>query len=234
MNGRIDPPSSLDRMAPQDLETLARQGRLVVAERAGVLVGCGFFTLRPESVYLGKLAVASECRGRGVLKRMVSLADDLARRHGKARLELETRIELTENRRTFEAVGFSVTGESSHAGYDRPTSLSLQRSIPMSEIEARTQIANARPGHNGGPPLDDPEDHVPPWGKGGIKTYFEWRSAHRAAWKVSPAIARRRVDKARACGLTYEEYTRVLLDTGRHLQPGDKEAIAAIIARRDA
>jgi hypothetical protein len=84
--------------------------------------------------------------------------------------------------------------------------------------------------HNGGPPLDD---HEPEWGTGPIRVYFRWKAAHRTAWQPpSHEIAVRRLRKAEACGLTYEEYTAELLDTGRYLQPDDVERIARIKARR--
>jgi hypothetical protein len=76
-------------------------------------------------------------------------------------------------------------------------------------------------GHNQGPPLDD--EHVPEWGRGGFGTYFEWRRAWRAAWKSIPAeMALKRLARAEAAGLTYEEYTSELLDTGRYLHKGDQ------------
>jgi hypothetical protein len=85
--------------------------------------------------------------------------------------------------------------------------------------------------HNNGPPLDD--DHVPEWGRGGIKTYFYWKKAHKAVWKsVSFDIMRFRQEKADALGLTYEEYTLELLDQGRHLQVTDTDRIDAIKASR--
>ena len=85
--------------------------------------------------------------------------------------------------------------------------------------------------HNNGPPLED--DHVPEWGRGGIKTYFYWKKAHKAVWKgVSFDIMRFRQEKADALGLTYEEYTLELLDQGRHLQVTDGQRIEAIKARR--
>jgi hypothetical protein len=74
--------------------------------------------------------------------------------------------------------------------------------------------------HTQGPPLED--EHVPEWGKGGFGTYFEWRRAHRAVWKTIPTeVALRRLRRAEALGLSYEEYTLELLDTGRYLQEGD-------------
>jgi hypothetical protein len=65
-----------------------------------------------------------------------------------------------------------------------------------------------RIGHNGGPPLDPSVD----W-RG-----FCWRRAHARAWKT-PAreIALARLARARVLGMTYRQYTAVLLDRGVHL-----------------
>ena len=64
------------------------------------------------------------------------------------------------------------------------------------------------PGHNLGPPLD-PGVH---W------RAFCWKKAHAKAWKVPPReIALARLNRAEALGLTYREYTAVLLDRGIHL-----------------
>lgn len=86
------------------------------------------------------------------------------------------------------------------------------------------------PTHNGGPPLDD---HTPPWGSNGVRRYFAWKRAHTQAWQpVSRETALRRLKRAKACGLTYEEYVSHLLDTGQYLQPEDVAIITGIIARR--
>jgi hypothetical protein len=82
-------------------------------------------------------------------------------------------------------------------------------------------------GHNGGPPLDD--EHVPEWGRGAIGNFFYWRAAHRQAWRSIPhEVMLRRLDKAERLGLTYEEYTLEILDSGRYLGPDDVDRIAAI------
>lgn len=87
--------------------------------------------------------------------------------------------------------------------------------------------------HNGGPPLEEPDRHVPEWGPGGIGSYFDWKRARQRAFApVSHSIMMRRVKKAEACGVTYEEYMLVLLDTGRYLQPSDTQIIRRILARR--
>jgi len=79
-------------------------------------------------------------------------------------------------------------------------------------------------GDNGGPPLEE-SPHEPEWGTGKIGRYFEWRTAHRRAWRKPPETALRRQEQAEALGLTYEEYTLELLERGRYPQPEDVEAI---------
>jgi hypothetical protein len=63
-------------------------------------------------------------------------------------------------------------------------------------------------GHNGGPPLDPGAD----WRR------FCWRKAHARAWKTPPReIALARLARAQTLGMTYREYTAILLDKGVHL-----------------
>ena len=84
---------------------------------------------------------------------------------------------------------------------------------------------------NGGPPLDD--DEGPEWGDGDAYIYFNWKSAHRAAWKPkSRDMALFRLEKAEALGLTYEEYTLEILERGRYLQKEDTARIARIKSKR--
>lgn len=129
MTGRIDPPSSLARMDAAALRRKAEGEKLVVVEDRGRLVACGFFALRPQSLYLGKLAVAVSHRRMGLLRLMVALAEAEARTLDLPALELETRVELTENHATFAALGFAVAGTFAHAGYERPTSLLMRKTL---------------------------------------------------------------------------------------------------------
>ena len=62
-------------------------------------------------------------------------------------------------------------------------------------------------GHNQGPPLD-PE--------AGWRHYC-WKKAHAKAWKTPREVALARLARAEALGMTYREYTAVILDKGVHL-----------------
>jgi hypothetical protein len=89
-----------------------------------------------------------------------------------------------------------------------------------------------RVGDNKGPALDDEEG--PEWGDGDPYVYFNWKSAHRKAWKpASRDMALFRLEKAEALGLTYEEYTLELLERGRYLSAADTDRIDAIKRKRD-
>ncbi|NDY92048.1 GNAT family N-acetyltransferase [Ideonella livida] len=130
MEGRIDPPSSLHRLDAAALADKARHETLLTATNAqGRLIGCAFADLRPEVVYVGKLAVDAAARGQGVARALCAAADTLARQHGRPHLELQTRVELVENQATFAALGFETVARTAHPGYDRITSLTMRRPV---------------------------------------------------------------------------------------------------------
>lgn len=81
-------------------------------------------------------------------------------------------------------------------------------------------------GHNGGPPLAQRKRRSPS-GSGTIGRIFDWRLAHRKAWKKPRDIALRRQEKAEALGLTYEEYSLEIMERGYYPQPEHAEAIKA-------
>ncbi|MGF1630631.1 MAG: GNAT family N-acetyltransferase [Kiloniellaceae bacterium] len=127
MDGRIDPPSSLHSFDAAKLEAKAGEEELVLAFLGGRLVGCLFAAPRGDALYLGKIAVRPALRGRGIARRMFALAEASALARGLKALELQARIELTENHRTFAALGFEKTGEGSHPGYTRPTDVNFRK-----------------------------------------------------------------------------------------------------------
>jgi len=131
MEARIDPPSSLLRMDAAQLEAKARDELLIVALEGRRPVGCAFATLRDDCVYVGKVAVDDSIRRRGVARKLMQAAEALARANDRPFLELETRIELTENHATFAALGFAKVGETAHAGFDRPTSITMRKPVPV-------------------------------------------------------------------------------------------------------
>jgi GNAT superfamily N-acetyltransferase len=107
MDGRIDPPSSLNEMTEDSLRAKARREHLLVAKDHGQLVGCAYADVRSTCVYVGKVAVAPEVRSRGVARKLLAAAESIAQTTGRQVLELQTRVELIENHDTFSALGFA-------------------------------------------------------------------------------------------------------------------------------
>lgn len=71
-------------------------------------------------------------------------------------------------------------------------------------------------GHNNGPPLEEAVNDA--------FVRYRWKTAHAEAWKnPSMDIMRFRVARAEAAGVSYRHYMLELLDTGLHLQAGDKD-----------
>jgi hypothetical protein len=61
MAPRIDPPSSLLRMGPEELASKAQSEKLVLAMDGGRIVGCVFLRREADAIYVGKLAgIANE------------------------------------------------------------------------------------------------------------------------------------------------------------------------------
>lgn len=128
-HSRIDPPSSLHRFDAASIAMKAKEEHLFLALDDGDLVECIFARPQPGSLYVGKMAVSPKRQGQGIGRHLMQAVEGLARKSGLGALELETRIELTENHEVFAALGFVKVAESAHAGYDRATSITMRKSL---------------------------------------------------------------------------------------------------------
>lgn len=79
MEARIDPPSSLNRMKPDDLRTKTKKETLIVATEGTDLIGCAFALVRDDCLYISKVAVAERARRKGVGRELMAAADQVAR-----------------------------------------------------------------------------------------------------------------------------------------------------------
>ncbi len=129
MDDRIDPPSSLHRMTATTLGKKAERERLFLVRDGGQLAGCMFCRAETDHLYVGKVAVCPTLQGRGIGRALFANAFALASELGLNALELETRIELTENQRAFQRLGFEKIAESAHRGYARPTSIRMRAAV---------------------------------------------------------------------------------------------------------
>lgn len=127
MDGRIDPPSSMHRLKVEDIASQCRSGE--VWSVGSPPIACMFLRTNNDAMYLGKIAVSEEFRGKGLATHLVGIAEARARSLALPFLELETRIELTSNHRTFEKLGFTKIREGAHTGYHRPTFIVMRKPV---------------------------------------------------------------------------------------------------------
>lgn len=139
MRGRIDPPSSAERLTAAALEERASREVLLLAWDGDRLAGCAFLERRDSCGYIGKLAVDPACQGRGIGRALLAEIEVIARAWDMLILELETRVELTDNHRTFARWGFAEVSRKAHPGYDRPTSLTMRKVLAARIASASAQ-----------------------------------------------------------------------------------------------
>ena len=128
-HSRIDPPSSLHRFDAKSIAVKAKEEQLFLALDGGELVGCIFAKPQAGALYVGKMAVRPGRQGQGIGRRLMQAAEGMARKSGLGLLELETRVELTENHAAFAAMGFVKVSEGMHPGYDRTTSITMRKTL---------------------------------------------------------------------------------------------------------
>ncbi|MGI9356298.1 MAG: GNAT family N-acetyltransferase [Rhizobiaceae bacterium] len=127
--GLVSPPSTVFELSETDLKQRAEKENLLLGLVDGQPVACLFFNELPDKLFLGRFAIASHFRGRGLARKMVGVAEAHARSLGLSVLELETRVNLTVNQVKFCALGFKICGGRAHEGYESQTTLTLRMSI---------------------------------------------------------------------------------------------------------
>ena len=129
MDGVIDPPSSAHRLTAESLREKAGTETGFLAMQDGKIVGCIFAAEHVQHFYVGKLAVEPSLQGKKIGRDLMRAAEALARAAGKPVLELQARVELTGSQAAFGRLGFVETERTAHAGYNRPTSVTMRKTL---------------------------------------------------------------------------------------------------------
>jgi predicted GNAT family N-acyltransferase len=130
METRIDPPSSLANLTTTDIQKhAANEILLLVQDTHSTPIACAFLTQKTNCMYIGKMAVATDHRGKGIAKALFDKSCDLAQSLGHSKLRLQTRIELTENHAIFAHHGFVKTAEGRHPGFNRTTEITMEKPV---------------------------------------------------------------------------------------------------------
>lgn len=127
--GRIDPPSSMNRLRPSDIAAHLMAEMVFVVEQDHSPIACLFATRKPAALYVSKLSVHPAKRGAGLARALLSAAEAEACAKDLPYLELISRRELTENHALFRHLGFEKFAEASHEGYDTVTEFHFRKML---------------------------------------------------------------------------------------------------------
>jgi GNAT superfamily N-acetyltransferase len=127
----IDPPSGVLMETVADFRDRLRRETALIAEAhdapdKGALVGSVFCIEQEGALYVGRLAVRSDYRRRGVASALLDAAKAEALRRGIGRLTLSTRIALSDNVALFSRYGFGIVAATCHPGFSEPTSYDME------------------------------------------------------------------------------------------------------------
>ncbi len=124
------PPSALMEPAASVADSLAAAGQGGFAAWDGAtMAGCVLWQVQPRGLYLGRLAVHPQQRGRGIAPALVAAVEAQARQLGLGLVVLSTRLVLADNRRLFARCGFVETQLHAHPGYAQPTFVEMEKTL---------------------------------------------------------------------------------------------------------
>ena len=127
--GKLRPESGALLETPETLKAAMKTGTVLLAERAGRVLGCVSVRRKDNCAYAGRLAVEPMERGIGIGRALLAAAESLARRMGADRLRVDVRLKLRDNRAFFRALGFVEGAERCHPGFSKPTYVELEKTL---------------------------------------------------------------------------------------------------------
>jgi N-acetylglutamate synthase-like GNAT family acetyltransferase len=99
------------RLDPDRIQPHMRNGRFLVAESGGKLVGCVYVELHAEQAYLGLLSVDPAQQKTGLGRRLVAAVEEFAREMGAHRMDLTVVNLRTELPPYYSTLGYAIVGE---------------------------------------------------------------------------------------------------------------------------
>lgn len=127
--GRLDPPSSVGDETAAKVRAKLAEGRSVLALLGATPAGTVYYSPRDGHVYLGRLAVLPEHRGRGVGTALVAHVERCAAELGLPLVRLGVRVALPHLRAMYERRGYRVYEERRHPGYETTTFVIMEKSL---------------------------------------------------------------------------------------------------------
>jgi predicted N-acetyltransferase YhbS len=127
--GILDPPSGAHKETEESVRDKMKLGQWLIAEYDGQPAGCVFYEPRDTYVYLGRLAVPGEFRGRGIGGALTDAVEAETRAAGIPRIRLGTRLALPHLIAMYEKRGYCIIAYETHTGYSAPTYVTMEKTL---------------------------------------------------------------------------------------------------------
>ena len=108
------PPGAMNETLPE-VEQAISEGRVLLAWHDTEAVGTARYELRPDYLYVGRVAVLPTHRRRGIGKALMAHVEQMAPTLGRTRVRLGTRQSMPANLAFYEQLGYNVVGTEPHS-----------------------------------------------------------------------------------------------------------------------
>lgn len=128
-DGVLIPPSGVHQESAESVRAKMQTGQWLLARCNGRAAGCVWCEPNDGYMYLGRLAVVPELRGRGIGNVLIDAVETRAREQGFARVRLGVRVALADMRAAYERRGYVFVETRTHEGFTEPTYVILEKTL---------------------------------------------------------------------------------------------------------
>ncbi|EDP62212.1 putative acetyltransferase protein [alpha proteobacterium BAL199] len=129
------PPSAALNETTGSLARRLADGAVFLAEdTTEAVLGAVCAEIRPDMVYLDRLAVLPAARGRGVASALVAAVEAFAAGSGASSVTLGVRLALPGNIAMFGRIGYRESKRTAHPGFSEPTSMSMVKTVSARQL----------------------------------------------------------------------------------------------------
>ena len=132
--GKLQPPSSSLDKSPESVRQELQSAKAIVAVKDDNVVGCNvvgcvFYSVKDDYVYLAHLAVVPKCRGLGIARALVLEVEKKALEQNRTVIRLNVRLALEKTRAFYKSLGYSHFCYGTHPGFTEPTYVILEKRL---------------------------------------------------------------------------------------------------------
>lgn len=128
--GFLYPPSGALQEQEEDLHSMlsGQAGRAIIGRIGALPIASARYFVKRDYVYIGRISVLPDYRGRGIATSLLAFAELEAARLGKHEMQLEVRMSIPANIIMYEKLGYRII---EHIPYSVGTDVSVTMSKPL-------------------------------------------------------------------------------------------------------